>query len=296
MTPTQADTPAGSLPPEMSVVLVTHNSNDVLPRCVAALAAQRGLRLEVVVIDNGSAIKPAGVEDFALLVSNRDNPGFAVACNQGARLARAPWLLFLNPDCFPGPDDLLQLLQIATAHPQIGILGAQLLEANGQLQPASRRRDPTPERLLQAIRRGRAALEPVAVPMESALEYAEAVSGALMLVPRAAFEHVGGFDEGYRLHFEDLDLCRRMRAAGWQVGLAPHLRVVHLKGTSSRRRPLWVAIQKHRGLLRYFERFDAHRLRFPQRLLFRSLLWCALPVLMLAALRPTDSRSRSLNQ
>jgi GT2 family glycosyltransferase len=277
----------------MSVVLVTHNSNDVLPRCLAALAAQRGLRLEVVVIDNGSTIKPAGIEGVAQLVHNQDNPGFAVACNQGARLARAPWLLFLNPDCFPGPDDLLQLLQIATAHPQVGILGAQLLEATGELQPASRRQDPTPERLLQAIRLGRAAVETAPVQAESALEYAEAVSGALMLVPRAAFEQVGGFDAGYRLHFEDLDLCRRMRAAGWRVGLAPHLRIVHLKGTSSRRRPLWVAIQKHRGLLRYFERFDAHRLRLPQRLMFRLLLWCALPVLMLAALRSPDSRSRS---
>ena len=275
------------------MIVVTHNSDDVLPHCLAALATQRGLRLEVVVVDNDSAVRPSGADGIAHVVYNQDNPGFAVACNQGARLARAPLLLFLNPDCFPGPDDLRQLVQIACAHPQLGVLGAQLLEADGEPQAASRRLDPTPERLLQALRKGRIAVEPTAPPAHGAVEYVEAISGALMLVPRTAFDHVGGFDEGYRLHFEDLDLCRRIRAAGWQVGLAPQLRIVHLKGTSSRRRPLWVAIQKHRGLLRYFDRFDAKRLQFPQRVLFRLLLWCALPVLMLAALRPTDSGSRT---
>jgi N-acetylglucosaminyl-diphospho-decaprenol L-rhamnosyltransferase len=77
-----------------------------------------------------------------------------------------------------------------------------------------------------------------------------------MLVPRA-FDAVGGFDEGYRLHFEDLDLCRRLRQRGLRVVFASALQITHLKGTSSRRRPLWVAWQKHRGWRRYFERFDA---------------------------------------
>jgi hypothetical protein len=88
-------------------------------------------------------------------------------------------------------------------------------------------------------------------------EPVEAISGALMLMPRSAFEQVGGFDAGYRLHCEDLDLCRRLRAAGLSVAVASGVRVVHLKGGSSQTRPLWVEWQKHRGMLRYFRTFDA---------------------------------------
>jgi N-acetylglucosaminyl-diphospho-decaprenol L-rhamnosyltransferase len=277
--------------PELSVVLVTYDSDDVLPRCLAALAAQRGVTLEVIVVDNGSAILPERAEPISQLILNPHNPGFAVACNQGAAHARAPWLLFLNPDCFPGADDLRHLLDLASAQAGLGVLGAQLLEADGRPQPASRRQDPTPVRLLQALRRGRTAIEP-ATDTDSTtcpIEFAEAVSGALMLMPRAAFDAVRGFDECYRLHFEDLDLCRRLRAGGWRVALAPQVRITHLKGTSSRRRPLWVAWQKHRGLRRYFECFDAAHLPQPRRQLFRLLLWCALPLMLLTALRPTTA-------
>ena len=240
-------------------------------------------------VDNGSAILPERAEPVSQLILNPHNPGFAVACNQGAAHARAPWLLFLNPDCFPGADDLRHLLELASAQSELGVLGAQLLEADGRPQPASRRLDPTPVRLLQALRRGRTAIE---TPTETGtksepIELADAVSGALMLIPRAAFDAVQGFDEGYRLHFEDLDLCRRLRAGGWKVALAPQVRITHLKGTSSRRRPLWVALQKHRGLRRYFERFDAESLPVLRRQLFRLLLWCALPLMLLTALRPS---------
>jgi GT2 family glycosyltransferase len=85
---------------------------------------------------------------------------------------------------------------------------------------------------------------------------AEAVSGALMLLPKAVFDAVGGFDEGYFLHCEDLDLCRRVRDAGHAVLLAGGIRVVHARGGSSRRRPLFVSWHKHRGMWRWFRRFD----------------------------------------
>jgi N-acetylglucosaminyl-diphospho-decaprenol L-rhamnosyltransferase len=85
---------------------------------------------------------------------------------------------------------------------------------------------------------------------------AEVVSGALMLLPRAAFEAVSGFDEGYFLHCEDLDLCRRLRDAGYAVHYAGSVAVEHGKGGSSRHRPVFVAWHKHRGMWRWFRRFD----------------------------------------
>jgi GT2 family glycosyltransferase len=99
----------------------------------------------------------------------------------------------------------------------------------------------------------------------------DAVSGALMLVPRAVFEQLGGFDQGYALHAEDLDLCRRVRDAGYEAVVAEGVRVTHFKGGSSRRAPLRVAWHKHRGLWRYYQKFDAARQAWP----LRALVWLA---------------------
>ncbi len=82
------------------------------------------------------------------------------------------------------------------------------------------------------------------------------MSGALMLLPRHLFQRLNGFDTGYFLHCEDLDLCRRVRDAGWRVMLAGAVRVVHAKGTSSRHRPIFVSRYKHRGMWRWFRKFD----------------------------------------
>lgn len=286
-----ADTPAQ---PRLSVLVVVHHSADVLPRCIEGIDANAGIEggLECIVVDNGSTPPQPRLPGIDLLLRNEHNPGFAVACNQAAAAARGDWLLFLNPDCFLAPGQLIELLGLATDKPGLGLLGAQLLEADGRPQAASLRRDPTPARLLQGLLRGRSTVE-LSAPAQGEVIEAEAVSGALMLMPRAAFEAVGGFDEGYRLHFEDLDLCRRLRAAGFGVGFAPGVRVVHLKGSSSRRRPLWVAWQKHRGLLRYFRRFDAPALRWPWRLGYRLLLALALPLLLLRALLPVRSGTRA---
>ena len=85
---------------------------------------------------------------------------------------------------------------------------------------------------------------------------AEAVSGALMLMPRSVFNRLGGFDEDYFLHCEDLDLCRRVRDMGYQVLLAGDVRVTHAKGTSSVHRPVFVSRNKHRGMWRWFRKHD----------------------------------------
>ena len=89
-----------------------------------------------------------------------------------------------------------------------------------------------------------------------AIEDVDAVSGALMLIRRRVFDGIAGFDEGFFLHCEDLDLCRRARDAGARVVCANDIRVVHRKGTSSRTRPIFVARHKHRGMWRWFTKFD----------------------------------------
>ena len=105
------------------------------------------------------------------------------------------------------------------------------------------------------------------------LQEVDAVSGALLMVPRALFTRIAGFDEGYRLHAEDLDLCRRARGAGATVAVANDVSVVHVRGVSSRSRPLFVEWHKHRGLWRYFRKFESHQRGLFTRIGVFAAIW-----------------------
>ena len=146
--------------PVVSVIVVSYRSAETLPECVGrALAAE--LPVEVLVVDNApgdgslSALREAlpalectipGVAGHWRVIECPGNPGFAVACNRAAAEAAGEWLLLLNPDCYLPPTALSALLQTAAELPSLGLLGVLLENAEGQLEPASLRRDPTPWR------------------------------------------------------------------------------------------------------------------------------------------------------
>lgn len=279
-----SDDTAGAVS-QLTAVVVSHNSGACLLDCVTDLLAQQ-MPLDVVVVDNAShdgAPDRLPADARVRVVKNADNRGFAVACNQGAALAQAPRLLFINPDCRLAPDALPRLCARLDATPRLGILGADLRNADGTPQAAARRRTPRPMRAIgQLLGRGNES-EPLEMVDVDGLVEVEATSGALMLMPRTVFEQLGGFDEGYVLHCEDLDLCRRVLDAGWRIAVDTRVAVIHLKGTSSRRRPVWVEWQKHRGMWRYFHRFDAATSPWWLRLLVRLGITAHFPVAALRA-------------
>ena len=180
-----------------------------------------------------------------------------MACNQGAADSDASWLAFVNPDLQVCADSLERLRDHALALGDLALVGADLYGEDGVHDGAARRRDPD----FGAMLRNPGAASRLDVPMDAshALQPLDAVSGALMLMPRMLFERIGGFDEGYRLHAEDLDLCRRARAAGAVVAVANAVSVLHVRGVSSRSRPGFVEWHKHRGLWRSFGKFEAAR-------------------------------------
>ena len=261
--------------PGIAAIVVSYQSIDSINDCLDRLRAAHGVA-QVRIVDNGSvdgtldAIQRHAASDPRLhFIGNPDNPGFSHACNQGVRDSDAEWLAFVNPDCLVEPDTLSRLLALAREAGGECLLGADLVDERGVRDPAARRRDPA----FAAMLREPAAREVALPPDDGAtLQPVDAVSGALMLLPRALFDRIGGFDAGYRLHAEDLDLCRRAREAGATVAVANRVRVVHLRGVSSRARPLFVEWHKHRGLWRYFGKFEAARTSLPAR----AGVWCAI--------------------
>lgn len=266
--------------PEVAVIIVTADSGASLHDCVARALAEPDVK-ELWIVDNASldgvpqqvAAAQAGDGRVHLLAQSR-NLGFGAAVNRGAARSRSGYLLILNPDCLLAAGSVRRLLASLQAEPATGVMGAVICDPQGRPDPASRRHDPLLARALATLagRRGGAGVE-VAGDWPAQRMRCDAVSGALMLLPREAWQAVGGFDEGYFLHCEDLDLCRRLRECGYGVQLDGAVRVEHGKGGSSRHRPVFVSWHKHRGMWRWFRRFDPAARRPWLALLVGGGLW-----------------------
>lgn len=261
--------------PSIAVVIVSYQSASTLDACLVRLRAAEDVA-EIRVVDNGSddgtleiVQRHASADPRLRFIANPDNPGFAAANNQGVADSQSPWLAFINPDLLVAPDTLSLLRARGVALGDC-VLGVEQVDEQGQPDAAVRRRDPDFGAMLRHPGQGAR----LAIPADPSqpLQRVPALSGALLLMPRALFERIGGWDAGYRLHAEDLDLCRRAREAGAVVAIANDLQVVHVRGVSSRSRPFFVEWHKHRGLWRYFRRFEAPR----RSLLVQAAVWGAI--------------------
>lgn len=244
------------------MIVVSADSGETLRECVRHVLAC-DVPLELILIDNASADGvPQAVaraqehESRLKVIYNHANLGFGPAVNRAAAQAHGDVLLVLNPDCMLDQASLERLLDVLDDEPKTGLVGAVVCDAQGVADPASYRRDPLLRRALVDLfgTSGEGVNIKGAIP-DHVVE-AEAVSGALMVMRRVLFEQIDGFDEGYFLHCEDLDLCRRVRDTGRRVLLAGDVRVLHGKGGSSRHRPVFVSRYKHRGMWRWFRKFD----------------------------------------
>jgi len=259
--------PTPALEP-VSVVIVNHNAGRLLADCLEAALAQAR---QVIVVDNAS--RPGGFEPVAArfatnerlrIVRSKTNTGFAAGCNLGATLATEPVLLFLNPDCILGPTSLATLTCAVRSADRVGMVGGLLTDAHGREQGGARRSLPTPWRsIVRGFGLGRLAwLAPRLFadfylhrePLPAEAIDVEAVSGALVMVSREAFDDAGPWDEGFFLHCEDLDLCLRFRQAGWRILFEPRAAAVHHRGMCGRSRPVAVEWHKHRGMIRFYRK------------------------------------------
>ncbi len=249
-----------------SIVVVNFNSGAFLEATTSALLTSLTPDSELIVVDNGSS------DSSAALVSDRDgvtfiqlgrNVGFGTAANIGAARARNELIVFLNPDAFVPDGTFQRMSEYLTTHPESALCGGLLLDFQGREQAGSRRYDPT---LLRSCGKAVRSIVPTPIfptfdrhyePLPSMPAYVDAVSGACMIVRRQVHQQIGGFDEGFFLHFEDLDYCRRVRDAGWKIGFVPDAPVFHFQGASGVVTQGFLLQHKHAGLARYLDKYGS---------------------------------------
>ncbi|HEC34789.1 MAG TPA: glycosyltransferase family 2 protein [Chloroflexi bacterium] len=229
---------------DLSVVIVNWNVRELLRRCLHSILPNLPTcQLEIIVVDNAStdgSVEMVRAEFPSVhLIANADNRGFPAANNQGIAVAQGCYVLLLNPDTEVVDDALATMVAFADAHPDVGIVGPQLLNPDGSVQ-SSRRRFPTlataffestwlercaPHRLLERYY--------VLDRPDEVVQDVDWVTGAAMMARREVIEQVGPLDEGFFMYSEELDWCRRFRDAGWRVVYLPAAQIVHHVGKSS---------------------------------------------------------------
>jgi GT2 family glycosyltransferase len=261
--------------PGCSAIVVNYNAGPLLLQSVDALLQARAV-VEVIVVDNAStdnsiselhAVQPQAMATGRLrIIRNQHNAGFARACNQGAEKATGQFMAFVNPDCLVLADTIATLVDAVRRNQKLALAGAWIENPDGTEQRATRRRLPTPWRVFATL----SGLEKLAQRWPRQFSWlagvnlnlgpkppdplsVEAVSGALMLMPQAEFEAIGGFDTGFPLHFEDLDLFARLQKAGRQIILVPAATAIHFQGSCSRDGQAIKRLKRY-GLRRYWQK------------------------------------------
>lgn len=248
----------------ISVLIVTWNSAATIEACLASLPAD----VEVIVVDNhssdGTAAQIRQAFPAVRVLESATNLGFGAACNWAAQEATGSYYLLLNPDAALAPGALDGLLASLERLPGGAAVGPRLLDADGGLE-LSWGESPTPrtEWRRRAEQLGKRSASP---PRE--LSSVDWISGACILIRAEAWKAIGGFDEGFFLYFEDVDLCRRLTDAGWAIGYEPAHPVIHLRGRSSDQASAQVEVWYRMGQLRYYAKHNP----WLQRLMLRAHL------------------------
>ncbi|HWA01173.1 MAG TPA: glycosyltransferase family 2 protein [Caulobacterales bacterium] len=254
---------------QLSAVIVTYRTGPILFDCLGALLADEDIE-EVVVVDNGNPtelelrLDALRLREAKLRVlRGHGNVGFARACNHGARTAHGETLLFVNPDVIVERGAARGMRAALDGLPSPAIVGGDLRTAEGGPDRGSRRDRVTLWRAVVSYSGVSRFAGSIALcrdlhrhhePLPADAIAVGAVSGALLMMRRADFMALGGFDEDYFLHFEDVDLCRRVEEAKGAVMFQPGAIGTHMRSTSDAP-AAWITRHKLRGLAHYVRKF-----------------------------------------
>lgn len=254
----------------VSVAVVSFNTREITLRCLSAveeavLSGETALTL----VDNGSTdgTPEAARRDHPAwhILSLPQNPGYGAALNRAFGETPGSWYFALNSDVLLRPDAVPALLDFLARHPECGLVGPALCYPDGRPQPSAKRFPSLGFALGEVL--GLHALFPgnrwvrrfyYAGHDMNANPWVETVSGAAMLIRSEAFRQVGGFDEGFRMYFEETDLCRRLYAAGYRVALCPRATAIHWHGASTVQTSVR-QVEYYLSYIRYFRKHHGPR-------------------------------------
>jgi len=255
----------------VSVVIVNYNGGELLTQCVQAVLNSVGVQVNIFVVDNASEDnsipslqRSLAHEPRLHITCNAENRGFAAASNQALINTTGDYLLYLNPDCIVETDTLARFCDTLNEYPAIGMAGALVCNVDGSEQSGCRRSIPSPWRALVRVlhlnrffpqKQKFKSFVLTDDPLPEKPVEIEGISGACMFVRRQALEEVGGMDESYFLHCEDLDWFMRFHAQQWGILFIPSITVMHVKGHCSTGEPLKVLWFKHRGMVKFYRKF-----------------------------------------
>lgn len=259
---------------DLSIVIVNYNTRILTTQTVkSVIASTRGIDYEIIVVDNSSKVSEYfEMEDKRIkILSKVDNKGFGHACNIGANIAIGRYILFLNSDTIMSEGTLKGAVEYMDIHSDIGCLGIKTLLKDGSFDHGCKRGFPTPfnslcyvmklDKLFPKIRKFGGYTLNYLSPDET--NEVDSVSGAFMLIPRRVIGKVGLFDESIFMYGEDIDLCYRIKQAGFKVVYYADVSMTHLKGQSGLHTKNTLVIKHfHNGIKRFYDMYyrDKHNI------------------------------------
>ena len=243
--------------PVLSIILVNFNDAAHLPECLSAIEANAGgVDREVIVVDNASTDGSADLlaERFPRFrfIRNDKNEGFGRANNRAVRESRGEFLLFMNTDVVLHPGALGLLMEEMRMHSDTGVVGPALLTPAGSFQPSFGGRTGFFSELAKKGFLNR--LRTRSIRKDRTRREVRWASGAFLMARRQAFLEAGGFDEGFFLYFEDMDLCERILDKGLRVIFLPDAVSLHHGGVSTSVRPLRSRVEYRKSQIRFYRK------------------------------------------
>jgi GT2 family glycosyltransferase len=275
---------------KLSIIIVNWNTKALLASVLDSLEAATGdLTCEILVVDNASTDGSTEMVEERFphvhLLKNAENVGFARANNQALTRSLGEYVLLLNSDTVVLPGALQFMLAFAQAHPTVGAIGPRLLNADGSLQVScypllTARREFWRLMFLEQLLGRRATYDMAHWDLTRPRDV-EVIQGACLLLRRDALTQVGFLDDRYFMYSEEMDLCYRLRQAGWQLCWVPQAKVIHYGGASSRKKAAAMYVQLYRSKVQFQRKFwGARHARYFKALLAFAYLprWLVMKV------------------